>query len=536
MINICEVCQKTFKADKFHPKQKYCKSCGLLKKKERIAEWRKRHGRDYMRLYMRSYLRSCALLCMVLIPIVAEATWADRKYDAGYEDFSGTIGTRQTVVKPPPYEIATKISSHRYMALNRLFLKKRGWQSMRVDEEEEGAQMDDKETGAWSIEYGSTGTTSETTLLEAESVYGWKVRLGEVSEMLAGRSMTGDRIAVASFNPGPFNLLVTKTRGTITNDNEYVFLSNDPAANTMLTSAKPVTKKEGGDLRIPWEWRGTRGELELAAVNRFDEQERRWIRGYALAFNAASERLTFTFRNILKGFESVTRTTDTALSYTVFDNKATTIKTGVRYVDFTEPTMPRTGFTFSATRKFKEPPLSLHFNLDTYKQGTHFGKTIQGSANVMLFGTTLNVRRATSFTGSSSTTTDSMTLSRKEASLSVSQSLSTYLRNTSKTQAATIMLTPAKDIRGSMNYSLSTSNTVNFAGARTQTEMKNLGYALSIKRTTYTAVLNKYSQSHTITRQWDLNNRGIGQSFIAGLTFSRTAKSKSCLANFTYNF
>ena len=534
----CENCREPFTPNKYTPHQKYCKTCSKSSHKKQKEVWRLNYGREYMKKYMQAYRRinplATFLMLMFLSGIAEAATWLDYKKGWGFEDYSGTIGFAGTYLKPPDYELSFKLKNS-YMTLNRISLRKRGWMPpMEEQDEQSFFTSDPKEAGSFAVEYGRTGSTNETTLLEPDSVYGWRVQLGQTSEILWGRGSYGDRIASGSFNTEKFSFFVTKSFGTFTEDQNYNFISSDfdtdMSKNLPKVSAQPRTKYEGGDLLLPFQWRSVTGNFEVAARNYYDEELKKDRRGLAFAFNASGPRIIFSFRNVGKGFESQTRTTDMSIKGILYKTKTTSVSLGYRMLNFSSKTVA-TRHSFLAGIQQQIMKVAMNLDAEVYRQGRDKGAQITGGASGSIYDTTVSLRRTENITGFTTSSNNSLSISRKEGSLSVSYGTSKFNANKADNLQGNIYLNFTNELRVGAGVAISTSE-----NATTVTQTTRSNYSFNFRNTTFNMSLSPTSETYTITREINLNNLRIGTNLALGATYQRFVGGDGVTGNISYSW
>lgn len=532
MTKICK-CGNEFTVGKRHIWQKQCEKCKEETRRLAKQRWYEKNGREYMKNYMKTYrLLSFAFLFIVVAPQISEA------------EFSGSFGFRGTFQKPPAYELNLKTGDRSYIALNRFSLRKKGWmpkQETREDDEEnilDLFQSDPKEAGSWGVEYGAVSTMSEISLLEQESIYGWKVGLGQVSEFAWGKGMDKDRIAAASFNTEKFNFMVTKSFGMKEKDDDYQFLTDPAKAGTAnpnlpIVSAIPITKGEGGALKIPFNWRQTTGDFEVAGRKRFDEALNDYKNGIAMLLNFNTPRFSTTIRNIGKGYESNIRTTDIGLRIPIYKTENTTVRLGGKTILFSED-KPDTRYEGTigldqSLIKGKDYSFRASADAGAHIQGEKIGLTATGNISAMLFNTNLTLRRSENFTGQSQNITNSISISRKEVNLTVMQNNSEYGNNSAENLNATINITPFKDFRAGAGIGRSISETIFKI-----TETINSNYSLSYRTFRFTATLSPRAENYNLSRDFQLDK--YGKSVNLGFSYQRFLKGDGFTGNLTYTW
>jgi hypothetical protein len=532
----CECCRELFTPNKYTPHQKYCKNCSKTSHKKLKDAWRLTNGREYMRKYMQAYRRinplATFILFLLLSGIANAETWLNYKKDHGFDDYSGSLGLSGTYQKPPTFELNYKLNNS-YITLNRISLRKRGWMPKLSEEEEQGFfSSEPKEAGSYSLEYGRTGTTNETSLLESDSVYGWKASLGQVSEILWGRGSYGDRIAAASFNTDKFSFFVIKSYGEFKSEQNYDFITNefdaDITKNLPKASAQPRTKYEGGDLYVPFEWRQVRGNFEVAARHYYDEELKKDKRGLSFAFNATSPRIIFSFRNVGQGFESQTRTTDISIKGIFYQTEKTNLNAGYRILNFSSKAVA-TRHSFLAGLQQKVGKFMFNLDGEFYRQGKDTSIQMTGAVSGSLFGTNLSIRRSENITGFTTSSNNSLSISRKEGSISLSYGTSKYTSNKAANLQCNLYINLWEEMRVGAGMGRSVSET---ATAITKTIRAN--YSLSFRNTNLNINLSPSSETYTISREFNLNKLKIGTSLALGATYQRFVGGDGLTGNLTY--
>ena len=436
-----------------------------------------------------------------------------------FEDYSGSIGLSGTYLKPPDFELNTKLNNS-YVTLNRISLRKRGWMPKSTEEDEQSFfYSEPKEAGSYALEYGRTGTTSETSLLESDSVYGWKLQLGQVAEVLWGKGSYGDRVASASFNSDKFSFFVTKSYGEFTEDQDYTFIDNqfdaDMDKNLPKVSAKPRTKYEGGDFYLPFEWRDVRANFEIAARKFFDQEANEDKKGLAFALNATAPRFILSLRNVGEGFESATRTTDVSVKGIFYKTDGTNINAGYRILNFSsKDAETRHSFLAGVQQKL----LKITFNVDgeLYKQGNNTSNQITGGVSGSLYGTNISLRRSENITGFNTSNNNSLNISRREGSISLSYGTSEYLSNKADNLQGNLYLNITDELRIGAGIGQNKSET-----ETSYTKTTRANYTASFRNTNLNIYLSPTSETYTISRDINLNNLKMGNSIAVGVTYQR---------------
>lgn len=534
MTRTCE-CGKQFEYDKYHIWQKQCTQCRKKKKRKAHVEWYKKNGKEYMKNYMKTYrFLSFALFYLVCVPheIMAE--------------YSGNAALRGTFQKPPEYELHLKAGDRSYFALNRFQIKKSGWmpKKQRGEDEDDPFAMfesEPKEAGSWSVEYGATATQSEMSLLDQESVYGWKIGLGQVSEFAWGRSMSLDRIAMANFNTEKFSFSAYKSFGKKETDQDYLFLNTDTAKtkdkndnpNLPIITAKPIEKGEGGALKIPFQWRQLTGDIEIAGKTRYDEFLKDYKNGVGFLLNANTPRFNLTIRHIMIGFESEVRTSEVSLKLPFYKTENSTFRVGTKIIDFSGNKLKtRYETTLGAEQNIirtKNYSLRLSADAGTYLQGENIGITASGNATLRVLETNLSIRRNENLTGQSSSTSNSLSISRKEGSLSLSQNSSEYRTTKAENLNANIYLNPFKHIKIGAGIGQSTQNT-----PFKTTTMINSNYSIAYRDLRFNTVISPRNENYNITRTFPLEK--YGKTVGIGLSYQRFLKGEGVTGNLSYTW
>lgn len=530
----CHKCNGTFEICKYHPTQKYCKACNIERKRETTKRWYIKKGKEYMRKYMSNYrlLSSIILMYNLLMPQPLDGSWLDYKKDTWFEEYSGIIGLSGSFTKPPNYQLSLKLTDNSYFTLNRFLIKKKGW-IQKVEDEQESSDTffsEPKEAGSFSIEFGSTGSTAETSLLESESVYGWKLQLGQSSEILWGKGMYGDRIASASFNTEKFNFFITKSFGMSSEGQDSFMLTGYETENPNMTlsTAKPLTKYEGGNLKIPFEWRQTRGEFEIAGRKKYSEELQEYKNGVAFALNISGPRIIMSVRNLGEGYESETRTTDISLKGVIYKTPEMGINTGYRLTDFSGDLDSRHAITAGINRKIKE--VNINIDGEMFKQGNNISQTAAGGVTGTILNTNITLRRTEGITGLNTTESNSLTISRREASLSLSQSSSEYKSNKSNNLQASLNLNIIKDLRIAMGGGESVT-----LNSSTKTTMRRFNSSIGYKKTSLNMNLSPTSETYNLTREID-SSRFVGYTIALGTTYQRFVGGEGVTGNISFSW
>jgi len=488
----CECCNQTFTPSRFHPHQKYCKECGKNKKREKIREWFKKNGREYMRKYMRHYRHLVILISLMLIA----ADWQETKKGTILENMEGQISLQGTYIKPPKYQLTLKLSDNSFLTMNRFQISKRGWIPPVTDEE--NAEFEQKEAGGWRLEYGGQSVMSETALLEQDSVWGWKATFGQTAEFAWGQGSYGDRIAMASVNTEKYQLMFVKSWGQI-NPEEYY----NPDTPTPKATTIPRTRYQGGDIKIPFRWRQTTGDIELAWKQRYDEQEQKNVCGFAVAIGAYTPRIRINVRDITKNFESQTRTTDIQIRASLYkpdiqtQQKAFSIQdiyAGAGVIDFSGQVDSRYSAITGAIVKIYGVNISPDISL--YKAGNTTGLTYTGTISGSILNTNISVRRGESITGLTISRSNSASISRKEGSINFNYSESATGYNYAQNIDSSISLNLPYNIRITAGGGLSKTDT-----PTTLTTYKRGNLSATIKDTTFSAYMSPTNESYTLSRR-----------------------------------
>lgn len=471
-----------------------------------------------------------SLMILLIITGIANADWTTWKKKQGIQDYSGAIGLRYLHSKPPDYELSYKVAD-KYIALNRFLLKKKGWFK---EEDEESLYQDEetKEQGGWAIEYGTAGVSSETQLFEAESVYGWKVTLGERTEILWGQAQYGEQKASAVFNAGKFYLTVFKSTGIVEPKDNFFFDYIDPTKpnpNFTKKSSRPVTKREGGAIRIPFEFRESRGEFEFAGQKRFDEELNKDVNGIAFAANLSSPRFYIAFRNIGEGFESEIRTTDINILAPIYKHKNTAVKAGFGTMDFSGAQKSR----YSIKTEIEQGIANIRTTLviDANKQGEEIGISVTGSASGKYKNTSISLRRTERIQGFTRSHTNSIRVSRKEGQLSA-----TYGVSTTKTTTTT---------NTQLNGSVNISDEIKLGAGLTQNttkqkdkEVVSTSYSClaQLGRTSINAQISKNTQTYTIARELNLEEITAGRALSVSVALTKNKDGNKITGGITYSW
>lgn len=532
----CHKCNDTFDICKYHPRQKYCKTCNLKRKREATKKWFKKKGKEYMRKYMSKYrlLSYIILVYNILMPQPLEGSWLDYKRDAGLEEYSGNIGLSGSYTKPPNYQLSLKMTNNSYFTLNKFLIKKKGW-TQKGESDEEGTTdtffSEPKEAGSWSIEFGGTGATAETSLIESESIYGWKLQLGQSAEILWGQGMYGDKVTSASFNSEKFNFFVTKSWGTSTGEqNSFMptgYESKDPKRT--LSTAKPVTKYEGGNLKIPFEWRDTKGEFEIAGRRTYSEELQSYRNGIAFALNMSGPRVILSVKNIGEGYESETRTTDISIKGFIYKTPETGINTGYRLTEFSGNLDSRNALTIGTNKKIKD--ININLDGEIFKQGSNISQTATGGISGTILNTNITLRRTEGITGMNNTTSNSLSISRKEANISLSQSSSEYKSNRSNNLQANLSLNVIKDLKITFGGGESITENSSY-----KTTMTRFNYSMAYKKTYLNMNLSPTSETYNLTREFDSSKLGIGNTIALGTTYQRFVGGEGVTGNISFSW
>ena len=529
----CKLCKKQFEPSKYHPRQAHCKSCGRIKRTLAIKSWHLRN-RDKLLKYLRDYRSLYLLFWIILTAASAEATpWLDLKTQYGYQDYSGSIAAAGTYQKPPDYQLSTRLGEKSWLILNKFSIRKKGWiTTVSPDEQEQQPDMDEpREQGGWTVDYGSTGSIKETTLLEGDSVYGWRVQLGQSTEFLWGRGMYGDRTAAASFNAQKFSFSTYKTFGRPASDQDFMFANPDtPTTNQPQTTPSPITKGEGGDLKIPFHWRQLTGEAEVAAKHSYDQELAKDMQGLAYSLNATTPHLIVAFRKLDRGYESQISTTDTSLKAYLYRSQDFSLNSGYRKVSFSGPQKSRQSATTGvALRLSKDLQVNLNCDGEVYRQGKETGTQLTGSLSASLLKTQLNLRRTARIAGESESSNTSLTISRQEGSISLNYSDSTYRLNKSTSLQGTLNLVPLKDLRLSASVSQNVSETPTKI-----TEIVRSSYSATFRKTTLNCQIAPQTQSYSLQREFALTN--TGNSLTVGMTYQEVLTGHGLTGSIGYSW
>jgi hypothetical protein len=514
--------------------EKYCDDCKKIIYEESKKEWRAKNGKQYMREYMKKYRRINPLATIIFILISfmnAEAGWFDTKKNLGISDYTGSISFIGTYLEPPPYELSFK-ADNSTIILNKFSLTRKGWMPYH-DEEESDYITEPREAGRWSLDYGRTGTTPETTFLESDSVYGWRLQLGEISEILWGRNSYGDRIATASFNTERFSFSVTKSFGSSQSELDYEFISSDyldnPSANFLKARPRDITKYEGGDFRIPFSWREVNGEAEIAARKFFDPETSEDKKGLAYSLNAAAPRFIFSCRQIEEGFESSVRTTDASLKIIPYKTDPLTVTTGYRILNFSGDTDTRHSFTSGVIGKIRQ--ITINADGEFYQQGTDRSAQFTGGILGQILNTSLALRRTENITGLSISESNSLSISRKQGSVTLSYGKSEYTTTEANNYNITANLNLTDELKIGFGGIKSISKTV--TTITTQTRSNG---SCSFRNTTFNTFISPTSETYTIARDFNINDWGFGNRLSVGATYQRFIGGEGLTGNLSFTW
>lgn len=487
----CLKCKKTFTPSKFHPQQKYCKACSKEVKRMKIRQWWKEKGREYIRQYMKHYRNLTIIL--TLLCTGAEGAW--------FDDIHGQATAQGSFIKPPKYQLSLKVSDNSYLTLSRFQIRNTGW-IQQATEEEEGEQ---RQAGNWSLEYGGQGLMTETSLLEQDSVWGWKLTLGQTAEFAWGKGSYGDRIALAGINTEKYSLMFVKSWGM---PEEQGFSLDEPLTKT---TAKPITRYQGGDIKIPYRWRQTSGDIEVAWKQRYDEQAAKSVSGIAVAMSANSPRIRISFRDITKNFESQVRTTDVQVRAIVYKEQDYEVYTGAGIIDFSGSADTRySAIAGASVRKF-----GITFAPETqfFRQGNNAGVSYSGTLSGSVLNTQIALRRGENITGQTLSRSNNVSIGRKEGSISFNYSTSESSFAHAKNIDTNISLNLPYQIRVSAGGGISRQETPDKI-----MEYKRGSVMVAIKDTSFNATLSPQAESYTVSRRFTITTK---QAVSLGISYQR---------------
>jgi hypothetical protein len=459
----------------------------------------------------------------------ADADWVNTKKNLGLSDYTGNISFIGTYLKPPPYELSFN-ANNATIILNKFSLTRKGWMPYH-DEEETEYLTEPKEAGRWSIDYGRTGTTPETTLLESDSVYGWRLQLGETSEVLWGRNSYGDRIATAAFSTEKFSFSVTKSFGSSQSEQDYEFISSDylddPTPNFLKARPRDITKYEGGDFRIPFSWREVNGEAEIAARKFFDPETGKDRKGLAYSLNASAPRFILSFRQIEEGFESSVRTTDASLKIVPYKTDPITVTSGYRILNFSGDTETRHSFVAGMIGKISR--ITLNADGEFYHQGTDQSAQFTGGILGQILNTSIALRRTENITGLSTSENNSLSISREQGSVTLSYGESEYTTTEAKNYNITANLNLVDELRVGFGGGKSVSETTTTITTQTRSNA-----SCSFRNTTFNTFISPTSETYTIARDFNINDWGFGNRLSIGATYQRFVGGEGLTGNVSF--
>ncbi|MFN3481147.1 MAG: hypothetical protein ACK415_12300, partial [Thermodesulfovibrionales bacterium] len=363
---------------------------------------------------------------------------------------------------------------------------------------------------------------SETSLLEQDSVYGWKVAFGQSAEFAWGQGSIGDRVAMAGFNTEKYSLLFVKSYGK--KEGEGFLYPETPMPKT---SVRPVTKYQGGDIRIPYQFRQTSGEIEVAWKQRFDEEKKENVQGYGFAISANMPRGRISIRNISKDFESQIRTTDLQARAILLKEKEYEIYSGMGIIDFSGEAETRySAIAGASLRKFG---ITLSPETQFYKRGRDVGLSYSGTVSGSIFSTNISARRGENITGVTISRYNNISVSRKEGSISFNYSTSESNYAYATNVDASLSINLPYRIRVMTGGGISRQE-----NPTTITEYRRGNLSVTVKDTSFSAIFSPQAETYTVSRRFNIRKSNIGEAISLGISYQRFIGGDGVTGNITY--
>lgn len=519
-MNICLDCNTEFEPDKYHPNQKYCKECLIRRKHESIRRWRKDKGKEYMRKYMKYYrtlflIYSFPLFFLHLLLFYPSICYSDifesyKNFKNSYfKDYSFLLNLSGTYVKPPPYHIYLNINSS-YIDLSRFSISRKGWTSYSEDEV--------SEFGNISVEFGNTTATYESSLIDADSTYGWLLKLGDTVEISFAKSSQNERLALLGVNSDYFNLTLLKSFGKL-EEIDY------PFEETQKIVSYPITKREGGSIKIPIRFKSLSGTFEFSAMKRYDEIELKNTSGIAFLSNLSSNRLNLSLTNFSEGFQSNIRTTDFFLDYYLYKTQSTSLSSGFRIIDYSGSQDSRYSFTTGFIKRFDN--FSIDSKVYLYKQGENKSLTATGNISFKLLQSNFSFTRTETYTGYNIVSSNSLNTSNKYFSLSLNYSKSEYLNTTSNNYSLSFRTSPFRHFTFSSSVNKNIYETTDLI----RTTLSS-NYSITFKNTNLYMSFSPTYESYTFSRILTKKLPSVS----LGITYQRFIGGDGITGSFTLNF